>query len=72
MRDEIIKVLDVVALLIEKPDKNLLRGQIGTVIEKYSETDYEIEFCDNSGKTIAFLTLDTDQIMLLHFEPALA
>jgi hypothetical protein len=35
MRDETIKILDVVALLKDRPDERLLRGQIGTVVECY-------------------------------------
>jgi Domain of unknown function (DUF4926) len=66
MKDETIKLLDVVALLKEVPEKKLLRGQIGTVIERYTDTDFEVEFSDNNGKTISMMTLSTDEIMLLH------
>lgn len=66
MKDETINNLDVVALLNELPQQNLLRGQIGTVIEKYTETDFEVEFSDNGGKTIAMVLLNTEDIMLLH------
>jgi Domain of unknown function (DUF4926) len=70
MRDETIKVLDVVALLKEMPEKKLLRGQIGTIVERFSDTEFEVEFSDNNGKTIAMLTLTTDEIMLLHNQMA--
>ena len=66
MKDETIKLLDVVALLKEVPEKKMLRGQIGTVIERYTDTEFEVEFSDNNGKTISMLTLSTDEIMLLH------
>jgi hypothetical protein len=68
MKDETIKLLDVVALLKEVPEKKLLRGQIGTVIECYTNTEFEVEFSDNKGRTISMLTLSTDEIMLLHNE----
>ncbi len=68
MKDETIKLLDVVALLRGVPEKRLLRGQIGTVIECYSNTEFEVEFSDNNEKTISMLTLSTDEIMLLHHE----
>ncbi len=68
MKDETIKLLDVVALLKEIPEKKLLRGQIGTVIECYTDKDFEVEFSDNNGKTISMLTLTTEDIMLLHNE----
>lgn len=70
MKDETIKLLDVVALLKEKPEQKLLRGQIGTVVERYNDTDYEVEFSDNNGKTISIMTLSTDEVMLLHNELA--
>ena len=68
MKDETIKLLDVVALLKEKPENKLLRGQIGTVVERYTDTEFEVEFSDNNGKTISMLTLTTDEVMLLHNE----
>ena len=68
MKDEKIKLLDVVALLKEKPESKLLRGQIGTVVERYNDSEFEIEFSDNNGKTISMLTLSTDEVMLLHNE----
>ncbi|MEO8853391.1 MAG: DUF4926 domain-containing protein [Ginsengibacter sp.] len=70
MKDETIKIHDVVALMKARPDEKLLRGQIGTVIECYSKNDFEVEFSDNNGKAISLLTLSTDEIMLLHSEPA--
>ncbi|TZF82685.1 DUF4926 domain-containing protein [Pedobacter sp. BS3] len=68
MKDETIKILDIVALLKDLPNEKLLRGQIGTVVERYSDTDFEVEFSDNNGKTIFMLTLNTGDIMLLHNE----
>jgi len=70
MKDETIKILDVVALLKDRPDEKLSRGQIGTVVECYSKSDFEVEFSDNNGKTISLQTLSANEIMLLHHEPA--
>jgi hypothetical protein len=70
MKDETIKMLDVVALLKARPDERLLCGQIGTVVECYSNNDFEVEFSDSNGDTISLLTLSSDEIMLLHDEPA--
>jgi Domain of unknown function (DUF4926) len=72
MRDETIKLLDVVALLKEMPENKLLRGQIGTIVERFSDTEFEVEFSVNNGKTIAMLTLTTDEKMLLHNQMAYA
>jgi len=62
MKDETIKIYDEVALLKDRPDDKLLRGQIGTVVECYTDSDFEVEFSDNNGRTISLLTLPTDEI----------
>jgi Domain of unknown function (DUF4926) len=41
-----LEYLSVIALLQDLPDKGLVRGQIGTVVELYSRTVGEVEFCD--------------------------
>jgi hypothetical protein len=65
---ESLKLFDVVALLEEMPERKLLRGQVGTVVEQYSETDFEIEFTDKHGATIDLVTLKSENLMLLHYE----
>jgi len=45
-----MKPFDVVALLQDLPEKGLLRGQDGTVVELLSPDVFEVEFCDNQGK----------------------
>ena len=64
-----IKLLDVVALTENLPDKNLFRGQVGTVVEVYSPDAFEVEFSDDDGRTYALLPLTADQLMLLHHRP---
>jgi Domain of unknown function (DUF4926) len=61
--------LSVVALLQDLPEKGLVRGQIGTVVEVYSPTVGEIEFCDQEGRTYALVTLASDLLMRLHDRP---
>jgi hypothetical protein len=64
-----IRLLDVVALTTDVPDKGLVRGQVGTVIEVLGPQVYEIEFSDDSGRTYAQLPLRGDQLLVLHYEP---
>jgi hypothetical protein len=64
MNDE-IKLLDVVALTTNLPKHSLLRGEIGTVIECYSDNAFEIEFVAQDGYTYALVTLRGDQIIPL-------
>lgn len=72
MTPNVIKLLDVVALTVDLPDENLWRGQVGTVVELLANGEaFEVEFSDRTGHTYESLGLLPEQIMLLHFEPAL-
>ncbi len=65
------KLLDVVALTVDLPQYNLWRGQVGTVVETLANgAAFEVEFSDRSGRTYESLGLRSEQIMVLHFEPA--
>ena len=63
-----IKLLDVVAVTDDVPEKRLIRGQVGTVVELL-DTDFEVEFSDNDGHTYAMTSLHSDQLMVLHHTP---
>jgi Domain of unknown function (DUF4926) len=67
-----IKLFDVVALTVDLPEKALLRGQVGTVVEALGADAYEVEFSDENGHTYAELALCEDQLMVPHYqaEPA--
>jgi hypothetical protein len=62
------KLLDVVALLRDVPEAQLVRGQVGTVVELYDGA-YEVEFSDDQGKTYAMLALKPEQLLVLHHRP---
>jgi len=65
-----IELLAVVALLEDVPQKGLIRGQVGTVVEQLAPGVYEVEFSDDSGRAYASLALRNDQLMRLHHEPS--
>jgi len=62
-----IKVLDVVALTEDVPKHGLRRGEVGTVVERWEDGAFEVEFSDDSGEAYAFVALRADQLMKLHF-----
>lgn len=64
-----IQLLDVVALTADLPEKGLLRGQVGTVVENLAPGVFEVEFSDDQGKTYAQLALEEDQLLVLHYQP---
>jgi len=65
---ENIKPFAVVALLEDKPERGLRRGQVGTIVEPLAPSIFEVEFSDNEGRTYASLALRSDQLMLLHHD----
>ena len=64
------KILDVIALLGDLPARGLVRGQVGTVVEKLGGGFFEVEFSDNSGRTYATLPLQASQFLILHHDLA--
>ncbi len=65
-----MKLYDEVALLVDLPNENLKRGQVGTLVEEWEAGVYEVEFADTNGVTYAMVALRTEQLMLLYRHPA--
>jgi hypothetical protein len=72
MSNSPIRLLDVVALTEDLPDRGLERGQVGTVVEELGPDVFEVEFSDNRGRTYAMSALRADQMIVLHFQPVKA
>jgi len=66
---EELHLLEVVALLTDVSDHGLVRGQVGTVVECLGGDVYEVEFCDDQGRTYALLSLPAAALMRLHHQP---
>ena len=67
-----IKMLDVVALLLDMPIEGLKKGQVGTVVEIFDKGMFEIEFVDKLGRTVAMLPIHKSAILLLQYEMEMA
>lgn len=61
-----IGLFDTVAVLEDLPQLNLQRGEVGAVVELLAPDVYEVEFCDDEGRTYAMFALREDQVMVLH------
>lgn len=72
MRPETIKLLDVVALLVDKPADALAVGHVGTVVEVFAPDVFEVEFLDPTGHTFALTELKRNEVLLLKHEPVAA
>ena len=64
-----IPLLSVVALTADDPEHGLRRGEVGTVVETWAPSVYEVEFSDRDGRAYAFAAL-ADHLLVLHFDPA--
>ena len=72
MRNEPVKLLDVVALLVDRPADGLVSCHVGTVVEVFSPEDFEVEFLDPGGRSFALTELKRHELLLLKHEPAAA
>ena len=70
MQNVSVKLLDVVALLEDKPAEGLVAGQVGTVVELLSPDVFEVEFLDATGRTIALAELRRAELLVLKHEAA--
>lgn len=69
---EQFKLLDVITLIVDLPEYNLWRGQVGTIVEILADGQaFEVEFSDSQGRTYESLGLRPDQMMLLRFNPVI-
>jgi hypothetical protein len=64
-----IRQLNVVALTVDRLDRGLVRGQVGTIVEIMAPGVYEVEFSDDQGRTYAQLALPEEQLLVLHYQP---
>lgn len=61
------KQFDVVALVEDRPDIALVRGQVGTILEVLAPGVYEVEFSSEDGRAYAFAAATESQLLLLRF-----
>ncbi|HEY4773356.1 MAG TPA: DUF4926 domain-containing protein [Xanthobacteraceae bacterium] len=71
-REQKLAVLDVVALLADRPAEGLARGQVGTVVEALDDTAVLVEFSDDEGKAYAVVPCARSELLILHYAPQAA
>jgi hypothetical protein len=66
-RQEKPSLLDVVALLIDVPARQLARGQVGTIIEQLDNNTLLVEFSDDQGRAYAIAACPGADLLVLHY-----
>ncbi len=66
-----LQLHSVVAVTTDLPERGLVRGQVGTIVEVWEPDVSEVEFSDDQGKTYAMVALQAAQLMQLHHKPTL-
>jgi hypothetical protein len=64
-----MELLSEVAVLADMPEKGLVRGQVGTVVELLAPSVAEVEFCDDQGRAYAMAALRAEELIRLHHRP---
>jgi len=64
-----MELLAEVAVLRDIPEKGLVRGQVGTVVELLAPSVAEVEFSDDQGRTYAQTALRSEELIRLHHHP---
>ena len=59
-------LFDVVELKNDLPEFGLKRGVQGTVVECYPDGEYEVEFVDDDGQTLALCALPPGKISVVY------
>lgn len=65
-----MKMLDVVATLQDFPEQQLVKGQVGTVVEELDCDHVLVEFADMNGVAYAVAPIPVGQLMELKHAPA--
>ena len=66
------RLLSVVALLRDLPERALVRGQVGTVVEALDEATALVEFSDDDGRAYAIVPCPRDALLVLRTAPLAA
>jgi hypothetical protein len=71
-RNGLPQLLDAVALLADRLEDHLARGQVGTVVETLDAERVLVEFSDDRGQAYAVVPCPLSELVVLHYEPQAA
>ena len=64
-----MELLSEVAVLRDMPEKGLVRGQVGTIVQLLALSVAEVEFSDDQGHAYAMAALRSEELIRLHHRP---
>ena len=67
-----VSLFDVVTLTRDILERELVRGQVGTVVEELAAGVFEVESSDNDRRTYATLAASATDLLVLRYAPATA
>ena len=67
-----MKLLDVVATLQDFPERKVVKGQVGTIVEELDDDNVLVEFADTDGVAYAISPIPVDMLMELKHKPSIA
>jgi len=65
-------LLGAVALLSDLPERGLLRGQVGAIVEELDDAMVLVEFSDDQGRAYAIAPCPKDVLLVLRSMPRAA
>jgi len=65
-------LLDVIALLADRPVDALAHGQVGTIVETLNGDAVLVEFSDEQGRPYAIVPCGRSDLLVLHYQPQAA
>jgi Domain of unknown function (DUF4926) len=67
----LVRELDPVALLTDRPDLGLVRGQMGTAVLELANNNWEVEFDDDQGRAYRLAAVPGAELPALRTSPAI-
>jgi hypothetical protein len=59
------ELFDIVELIVYHPEIQLPIGARGAIVECYENNNYEVEFTNKDGETVALCTLSSEQFIVV-------
>ena len=65
-----LKIHDTVVLV--EPVGQFVAGQVGVIVERWNDSNFEVEFVDAQANTIGFSVVPENALLKLYFNPKAA